>query len=197
MKRVVAGDAGDAGDEQRERDGFVGAGDHASYCSRTNSECGVGRRNVSQSIHRVRMPHAAFGVAGDEGRIVGRRIDAGGGVVDDADQDRAAGLQHAELLELLGLFERRRRQRGDFEQRLAAIGVDAEVLEEDRWVVEAAERSARGSRTNGIGLRLKYSARPWLSNTTFTQAGLASCSGEAAAWRAWPCRPPGSVPTAR
>ena len=34
------------------------------------------------------------------------------------------------------------------------------------------------SRTNGIGLRLKYIARPLLSNTTLTHAGLASCSGD-------------------
>ena len=74
--------------------------------------------------------------AGDERRVVGRRIDAAGGVIDDGHQDRAARLQHAKLLELLRLLERRRRHRGDLEQRLAAIGVDAEVLVKQRRIVE-------------------------------------------------------------
>ena len=88
----------------------------------------------------------------DERRVVGRRVDAAGGVLDDADQDRAAGLQHAKLLELLGLFERRRRQRGDFEQHVAAVGVDAEVLEEQRRLVERLRCDPDRARTeSGCG----------------------------------------------
>ena len=80
------------------------------------------------------------------------------GVLDDADENRAARLQHAELLELLGLLQRRGRQRGEFQQHVAAIGVNAQVLVEERRVVERPRivRFSTGrSRTKGIGLRLK------------------------------------------
>jgi hypothetical protein len=47
----------------------------------------------------------SIAVAGDESGVIGGCVDAGGGVVNDIDEDFAAGLQKAELLEALALFE--------------------------------------------------------------------------------------------
>ena len=50
--------------------------------------------------------------------------------VDDGDVDAHAGLQRAQLLELLALLQRRGRQRDEALQRRAAIGVEADVVVE-------------------------------------------------------------------
>lgn len=100
VEGVIARDTGNAGDEQRERRRFVGAGDHSAIL--TDS------RRVSQ------WDLTGGAAAGDESGIVGWRIDAYGGVIDDGYLDSAAVLEHAELFELLGQFKRRGRRRGEF-----------------------------------------------------------------------------------
>src|SRR5271170_1686391 len=69
--------------------------------------------------------------AREEGVIVGAGVDAGGGVGDLGAGDADAGLQRAQLLELLALLEPARRQAGIVEQHLPAVGVDAEVAPAD------------------------------------------------------------------
>ena len=59
-----------------------------------------------------------------------RRIDAERHGVDDRHVDAHAGLQRAQLLEPLALFERRRRQRDEALQRGAPIGVKPDVVVE-------------------------------------------------------------------
>ena len=59
---------------------------------------------------------------------VGRRVDAARHGVDDGDVDPHAGLQRAELFELLLLLQRRGRQRDEALQRRAAIGVEADMM---------------------------------------------------------------------
>ena len=71
MKGVVAGNSGDAGDEQRKWRWFVGAGDHAAILTES--------RRVSQ------WELTCGAAAGDKGGIVGGSINAGGGMIDDRD----------------------------------------------------------------------------------------------------------------
>ena len=59
---------------------------------------------------------------------VGGRVDAERDRVDDRHVDAHAGLERAELLELLALLERRRRQGDIALERRAAIGVEADVM---------------------------------------------------------------------
>ena len=61
---------------------------------------------------------------------IGRRVDAERHAVDERHVDAHAGLERAQLLELLALLERRRRQRHEALERRAAIGVDADVVVE-------------------------------------------------------------------
>ena len=93
VERVVPGHAGDAGDEQRQRKRFVGARNHTHIVAKLQAQ--------DDGCWSSACP-----AAGHEGRVVGRRIDSAGRVRDNAHQDCAARLQHAELLELFGLLER-------------------------------------------------------------------------------------------
>ena len=86
-------------------------------------------------------------------------------------------LERPQLLEQLHLFQRRRRQRGESQQELAAVHVEADVLERAR-----SDRCA-GITAPGITAREKYSAMPWQSTTTFTTCGLASSAGSSMARR--------------
>ena len=86
-------------------------------------------------------------------------------------------LERAQLLERLGPLERRRRQRRERQQELAAVDVQADVL-------EGARRAGRaGVTAHGIGAREKYSANPWRSTTTFVTLGLAAPPGRRCARR--------------
>ena len=84
------------------------------------------RNSRSRRLDLLRPP------ALDEAAVIFGRVDADARLVDDADGDRVAGLEHAELLELLGGFERRGGKRAEVEQELAAIGVEAQVKVGDR-----------------------------------------------------------------
>ena len=70
----------------------------------------------------------------DKRRVIGRSVDADRRFVDDADEDFVAILQNPQLLEIFQLLQRRAGQRGEFQQEIAAIGVQAEVLEKVRRV---------------------------------------------------------------
>ena len=59
---------------------------------------------------------------------IGRGVDAAGDAVDEGDVDPHAGLQRAQLLELLLLLQRRRGQRHEPFQRGAAVGVEADMV---------------------------------------------------------------------
>ena len=61
--------------------------------------------------------------------IVGR-VDAERHRADDLDVDAHAGLERAQLLELLAPFQRRRGKRHEALQRGAAIGVEADMMVE-------------------------------------------------------------------
>ena len=65
-------------------------------------------------------------------KVVGR-VDADGFDIGEADADAIAVLQPTELFEALGLFERRGRQLRDFAKDLAAVGVEADVLQEGEF----------------------------------------------------------------
>ncbi len=73
--------------------------------------------------------HLTLRAPRDKRGVVGRRIDPARRVFDDGDPNRTARLKHPQLLELFRLFERRGRQRGNFEQRIAPVRVNAKVLE--------------------------------------------------------------------
>ena len=82
-------------------------------------------------------------------------------------------VQGAELLEPLRLLQRRRGQGGEAQQRLPAVDVEADVLAGQAARHRLRRRGAQRpplSRTNGMGLREKYSASPRASVTTFTTA---------------------------
>ena len=86
------------------------ARDHAAIVHQWGSRLGTGIP-PSAPCFRYPLSSARFALLPrDKRRVVGRRVDAAGGVLDDVDDDRAARLQQPQLLELLGLFERRRRQ---------------------------------------------------------------------------------------
>ena len=59
---------------------------------------------------------------------VGGRIDAERHRADDLDVDPHAGFERAQLLQLLALFERGRRQRDEALERGAAVGVEANMV---------------------------------------------------------------------
>src|SRR5581483_6667762 len=61
---------------------------------------------------------------------VGGSIDTEGDGVNETDMNAHAGFERAELLEFLPLFERRWRQRDEALQRLPAVGIDADMVEE-------------------------------------------------------------------
>ena len=70
----------------------------------------------------------------------------------------AAG-EGAQLLEPFGLFQRRPRQRGEAQQRVPAVRVEADVLPREAQRDRGLGRGARVGRpavaTNGMGLREK------------------------------------------
>src|SRR5690606_26326031 len=70
-------------------------------------------------------------ISPDKGRVLLRRVDAGGGVgvVAEGDDDVVAVLEGAELFQLLGLFEGRRRERAVGVEEVAPIDVEADVAE--------------------------------------------------------------------
>ena len=90
----------------------------------------------------------------DEPAVIFGGVDADARLVDDADGDRVAGVEHAKLLELLGGLERGRGKRPERQQEVAAIGVEAEV-QIARPAAAALAGSGRPSRWQGIGLREK------------------------------------------
>src|SRR2546425_12493842 len=81
-----------------------------------------GRRSARGS--RATGYQAGFG-----GAKVGLRVHADRGLVGLEDHDRDAVLKEAELLELLGLLERRGWQAMERLERRARVGVEADVLE--------------------------------------------------------------------
>src|SRR5688572_2154198 len=84
-------------------------------------------------MNSSRLPaHATeLGVPGlYEAFVVFRRVHAGGGVGDDADLDALAEAEDAQLLELLQSLQRRGRRLGEPHEEVAAVGVEADVLEE-------------------------------------------------------------------
>src|SRR5919106_6918553 len=72
------------------------------------------------------MPRAPQGLGPGE---VFRSVDSNSSVMRESAADPHAGLQGPQLLEAFRPFERGRRQRGDPEQRLAAIAVESEMRE--------------------------------------------------------------------
>ena len=77
---------------------------------------------------------------------------------------RDAVVERAQLFERFGAFERGRRQRGEAQQRVAPVDVQADCRH--------AGAGGQPSRVNGIGAREKYSAKPSPSTTTFMMFGL-------------------------
>ena len=79
------------------------------------------------------------------------------GSIDNADQNFVAMFQHPKLLEVFELFQRRARQPGQVQQKIAAIGVQADVLIEMRRVGgKQIVAPIAGVRNRA---RLKYRAR--------------------------------------
>src|SRR6201992_4017356 len=70
----------------------------------------------------------SFGQYAAGGFEVGRGVDAARDGVDDGDVDPHPGLQRAELLELLLLFEGRGRQGHEPLQRSPAVGIEADMV---------------------------------------------------------------------
>ena len=95
----------------------------------------------------------------DEPSVVFGRVDADARLVDDADGDRVAGLEHAELLELLGGLERGGGKRAELQQEVAAIGVEAEVQVGDRGRGRARAREGRRDDTGSGSARSRAPAR--------------------------------------
>src|SRR6202162_6107990 len=73
-----------------------------------------------------------------------RRVDLGRGAVDDRHVDAHAGLQRAQLLELLAALERRGRQRDEAAERAAAKRIKPEMM---------VERSLAPRRIGGGGIQ--------------------------------------------
>ena len=67
---------------------------------------------------------------GDKSFIIRRRIDTAAGVLDNADVNRSAQGQDAQLFELLEFFQRLGRKLVSCKQELPAIGVQPQVLQE-------------------------------------------------------------------
>ena len=98
-------------------------------------------------------------------------------LADDADLDVPAVGQDAQLLQLFQLFQGVRRQVG--QGRAESDGDRRKCRGAGGSAAGGAAKSGWPSRTNGMGLRLKYSARPAASQTTLTQLGLRHCSADA------------------
>src|SRR5580693_47833 len=104
---------------------------------RCGSDCagGIPRRGVltvpiisrDREIARSCRMGVAEPPALDESAVILRSVDADARLVDQADGDGVAGFEHAELLELLGGLQRRRRKRAETKQELSAVGVETEV----------------------------------------------------------------------
>jgi hypothetical protein len=77
-------------------------------------------------------------------------------------------VQHPQLLQAFELLDRGPREVRNLQEKLPAIGVQTQVLMKMRWLGSAASRSSCQVRACGITDRLKYSARPAASKTTFT-----------------------------
>ncbi len=72
---------------------------------------------------------------------VGRSIDTEGNSVNDRHIDPHLGFESAQLLKLFALFQRRRRQRDEALEAVAAIGIDTDVM-----VKRPIARRRRGAR---------------------------------------------------
>ena len=70
------------------------------------------------------------------------------------------------------LLQRRRRQRREAAQETGAVGVQADVAQRRRACGSAGRARGQPSRHQGIGARVKYSARPAASSTTLTTFGF-------------------------
>src|SRR6185295_7890894 len=103
---------------------------------------------ISPSPQRCELGARPFEIA--------RRVDLDRGGLDRGDLDAESPFQRAELLELLGLFERRRGELGEAEQEVAAIDIESDVLvPEDagrRAVAMMRQRTAREE--EGIALAI-------------------------------------------
>src|SRR5690606_15542462 len=113
------------------------------------------------------MSCSAFDAGFDQpahARQILRCVDANGvGVGLDGGNPEAV-LEHAQLLEPLGLFERRGRQRGDPQQELAPVGVEAQVLP-DGWlgVARSCERDGCARKVDGVEIgRAACRERVWV-----------------------------------
>ena len=106
-------------------------------------------------------------------RVVLRRVDAEGRLVDHADEDRMAGLQDAKLFELLDLLQAGRRHGGELQEEVAAIGVEPDVLVEMRRIGRQQGIVPFAGMRDRAAAEIQCPARR--SNTTFTQAGSSSC----------------------
>ena len=111
--------------------------------------------------------------------------------VDDGDVDPHAGLQRAQLLELLALLQRRRRQRDEALQRGAAIGVEADMMVERAVAIgrrgageiERAQpaRGRSASRPPSPRSGLVRSSSVWISAASVAMSTAGSSSGGSAA----------------
>jgi hypothetical protein len=86
-------------------------------------------------------------------------------------RDALAVPQHTQLFQRLGAFQRCRRQRRKAAQEAGAVGVQADVPQRQAGAGRVVEPGVAIA-PPGIGARLKYSARPAASSTTFTTLGL-------------------------
>src|SRR4051812_19482495 len=84
----------------------------------------------SSRLSGVRRPGATLSQHGAGCLQVLRRIDAERHRLNDCDVDAHAGFDRAELLQLLALLERRRRELNETLQRRAPIGVKSDVMME-------------------------------------------------------------------
>ena len=91
----------------------------------------------------------------DKRPVILRRVDANRRLIDDADQERVAVVQNAELLEILNPLDRCPRQLGQAQEKVAAINIKANVLKEmcrigsqQRIVPVAGKRNRRPAEIN-------------------------------------------------
>src|SRR6266540_6511906 len=79
----------------------------------------------SGRLRRLTLP-----VSLNKALVIGRRVNAAARVLHHANMNPPTEREDAELLQLFQFFQRLRRQRGEAEQEAAAIGVQADVLQE-------------------------------------------------------------------